>query len=360
MPPDDVATAVDTPSAPTTDAPAQTEYAALKAAAAAAFAEAGEGSDAPAAPTPAKDTPAAAKLGTEMGDTPAAPEDHAAADDPEDASLPKLDRLLKAREKARATLDKSRTEAEQLLASARRQAEEDGTRIRKEATDAAKREVQELLGRLKTKPLDAIKEIGWDREQLVNEVSREGTPEYQMMKRLEARAEAAEAKLKEFDDKWGAAEKRNQEAEVRAQHAAIAQTEQKFLATVSLDSAPALRKLYDDAEIIQKGHAAAKRLRDETGQSATLEEIRDHLEYHARKRLEKLSDHETGSTARGHETGPSKSATKQQANGTRTLNGKGQSERRATPKSFREARSPEEETALLREVAAAAMKGDAG
>ena len=324
-----------------TSAAPTSEYAALKAAVEAAQAEQpdlGRAEDPPKPPTPKSKDVASAEAKEAIP---------AETDATEDAELPRIAKLLKAREKARETELESRKQASSILEQAKAEAAKFLEEARKTAQAEFDKQRADYADKLRKNPYKFIEEHGLDRETLINEVAREGTPEYQLIKRAEERAAAAEKKLAEHDKRWEAWEKREQERELAGQTQKIREVEKQFLGLVTLDSAPNLRKLYEDSEIVEKGHRLARRLRDETGENASLEELRDYLEHEAKTRLAKLSAPAT----------PAKDATKKPANGTRTLSGTAQSERRAMPKDFKAAKTPEEEQALLMAAAEEAMKG---
>lgn len=271
----------------------------------------------------------------------------AAKEEPKPAepdAMSKVGAVLRAREQAQ----KIRDEA----AEARKQLEADRAAVAAERAEAAKlkeeaaRERDRILA-LKSKPLEAIKELGWDTKQLVNEVVREGTPEWQAQKRYEAQLQEQSEKLakaEEFIKQQQDLAKQNEE---RQASYARQQTETQFLSLVPETSA--LRALYDEAEIIAKGHAVANAYRNKTGEVASLEELRDYLEEQAALRLSKI---------RGEQPGKSESAAKPKANGPRTLSASSASERRTSPKPIKDM-TPSEEYEALKAAAADAMRTSA-
>lgn len=323
--------ASETPTPP----PAANEYEALKAAVKAA--EAGEES---AETTPATSAPSATtEGGTPAVDAPATPA--------EDDGLPRIAKLLKAREKARETEVAAKSQADSIVAGAKAEAE----KYIKEARAAFEKEMADQRAAyarsLRENPFKFITDHGMDRETLINDVAKEGSPEWQMIKRQEALIEDLKKEVKEGRSWREEFEKTQESSRQQARTNAIRETEKRFAALVSLDTAPNLAKLYSSDEIIAKGHTLARRLREETGEEATLEELRDYLEHEAKERMAKIQ---------GAPSSPQTSATKQKA-GTRTLTGGAQSERRAVPKSFSAAKTQEEQDALLMQAAEDAMKG---
>lgn len=285
-----------------------------------------------------------------------AEEPPAEAAPPADEDLPALEKILKTREKAREEQVRGKQEAEkareQILAEARAEQQrliDEGKR----AVDEYKR--SELL-KLKSKPLEAIGEIGWNREQLVEEIATAGTPQYQMLKRLEARAEAAEKKLSDFDSRWADAQKRNDEAQKSYAQQVRQQVERDFLGITTEALAPHLRMLHDDADILRLAHATADRLRAEAGHEATKEEIRDYLEHQAKARVAKIRGIQPQpSGTKSAPAAASKGTEKKPAAAPRMISAASQSERRATPKQASQFNSSREEYENLKAVAEAAM-----
>jgi hypothetical protein len=274
-----------------------------------------------------------------------------------DENVPALEKILRAREKAREERVKGQQEASNFLENAKKQAQEEADRIIREARERADAETRSKLERLRTKPLEAIGDIGWSREQLVEEVATAGTPQYQMMKRLEARAEAAEKKLTEFDSRWADAQKRNEESQRVYAQQVRQQVERDFLALTTDALAPHLRMLHDDADIVRLAHATADRLRAEAGHEATKEEIRDYLEHQAKARVAKIRGESP--QPNGTKSAPataSKGTEKKPAAAPRMISAASQSERRATPKTAPQFSSSREEYEKLKEIAEAAMK----
>lgn len=243
-------------------------------------------------------------------------------------------------------------------------------RIRAEAAadrEAAKREREEaaadraLLAKLKKNPVEAMKELGWTGEQFIEEVTREGTPEWKAMKRLEAENEALRAKTEKFEQFLDAQQKKELAAAERtqaaAQQAELKDTEQKFLSMVPEGSA--MRLLYDDDEIILQGHKLAYDLRQKSGGQllASYEDLRDYLEKKATQKLAKVLESRSGQpsekSAPAQSSGSTKAAPQKPGTGSRTLSTSSASERRASPKPIREMSPAEEREALIAAAKAA-------
>lgn len=262
--------------------------------------------------------------------------------------LPKLAATLRAREQAQKLREEGKAERDAMLADAMRQREE-VARMRYEA-EAIRKEAEAeraRLMRLRTAPLDAIKELGWDTEQLVTEVAREGTPEWQMIKRLRGEKEKQDQELAEV--RAFMAEQRQMQNQAVAYHQQQyrAQVEREFLSKVSEDSA--LRALYEESEIVARGDRVYAEYKAKTGQEASLDEIREYLEDQAQSRLAKLRGQ-----ARGASGKPAAQA--KAGNGQRTLSASASSERRAAPKPFSELKTPAEQRKALEEAASEAAR----
>lgn len=287
-------------------------------------------------------------------EAPAKDEPKAAAE--ADAPKSKVAAVLRAREEAKAARDEAAQVREEAAAA---KAEIAAMRAEAEKDRAEAKAERDRIQKLKTSPLAAIKELGWDHKQLVDEVVREGTPEWQAQKRYEQQFEAMRAELDEHkafrEEQKANAAKMGEEQAKYARH----QTEQRFLGMVPPDSpirsmfaeAARVLRMPVDRLIIQEAHRVADEYREKSkGQVASLEEVRDYLEH--------LAQEVTGSHQRqGADeaaTGASKVASQPKASGPRALSGSAASERRASPKP-RHQWTPQEEREALKAAAEAAM-----
>lgn len=241
---------------------------------------------------------------------------------------------------------KARKEADDYLAEARKRADEEYT---------------SRLRALKERPLDAIKELGWDTQRLVDEVTQEGSPEWRRMKALEERDAKRDKELEEIRG-W----KEKQDARVKeyeAQESARRKvaTENEFIAgAASAEKCPTLHKLYGvlhgksaTRQIIADAYKVVEELYDpKNPRRIDDSELAEYLEEQAVQKLAELRHQEGAPEAEG---GKEKPATpKRAANGTRTLGATATSERRAAPKPVYDM-SPDEERAALAELADAAI-----
>lgn len=267
-----------------------------------------------------------------------------------DDGMSKVARVLKEREAAQLARDEA-TAARDEAAAARAEV----TAMRAEAQkdrDAAAAELARVQ-KLRTAPLTAIKELGWDTKQLVDEVTREGSPEWQAQKRYEAALEQQGtelAKLKEWQASQLALAETNQQREyLQGRQAA----ERSFLASVPAESA--LRALYDEREIVNKAHTLADEYREKSkGLVASPDELREYLEQQAGVRLATIRGQQPGVGAA--QQAAKVGATQPKANGPRALSAASASERRTSPKPRHEW-TPVEERDAMKAAAEAAMRG---
>ena len=286
---------------------------------------------------------------TPEGDKPAEAEKDApppAADD----AMGKVARVLKEREAAQAARDEAgaaKAEAQAAraeIAALRAEAEKDRAAA---AADLAR------VQKLRANPMAAIKELGWDTRQLVDEVTREGTPEWQAQKRYEAALEQQGAELKELKE-WRASQlAASENTQKQAMLQGRQQAERSFLAIVPAESA--LRALYSDAEIVSKAHTLADEYHEKSkGLVASPDDLRDYLEEQAGQRLATIRGQRPGVGAA--QQAAKVSATQPKANGPRALSASSASERRTSPKPRHEW-TPGEERDAMKAAAEAAMRG---
>lgn len=267
----------------------------------------------------------------------------------------KIGAILRAREKANDIREAGKSEAETIIATAREKAQAVADQIVAEARSRAEKEMTEWRTKLRTSPLQAIKDGGIDTRTLVDEVTREGTPEWQAQKRTEAALEkiaTENAELKAWRDSMTAKET---EWEKQRISQGRQQTERHFLTIFPEDSAA--RTLWDESDIIAKAHAAADLYREKSnGQVASLEDLRDYLEEQAAKKLAGIRTPAESGTSAAQQAAKKVSANQPKANGPRALSAASASERRTSPKPFHEMSETEQRAAQI-EAATAAMRG---
>ena len=224
----------------------------------------------------------------------------------------------------------AKRERDHELAQARKEAQRQGEEAAQRREWAAKQAEDRYraefakLEKLRTDPLTAIKELGWEPNDLVDSVVKSGTPEWKRMmaeraerEEMRLRVERSEARLQQYEESM---RQRDMQSQVSAKQAA----EQRFMTeSVSADFYQA-----------SGGKQVAKP-----------EEIAEYLEY-------ELRDSSSGIATR---PAAPKRPPMQRPNGSRTLSAASASERRASPKPFDDL-NPREERAALIEAAEAAMR----
>lgn len=266
--------------------------------------------------------------------------------------IPKLRSVLRAREEAQRLRESAQGERETILkelAGQRAQAQQEMAAIQqmKAETEAERQK----LARLRANPMEAIKELGWDPKDLVQNVIREGTPEWQALTRQQGIIEKLEARLNAYETGQSPQQKAQRDAyERHQQQQARTNVVQQFLGLVPQESA--LRTLYDEAEIVARADRVADSAR-EKGYVATFAEIRDYLESDAEERLSKRAAHVPGQTSG---TNGQAAAKTKAGSGQRTLSSSASSERRAAPKPFSELKTEKERHQALVEAAKEATR----
>lgn len=296
-------------------------------------------------------TPPAPLATTPTAAPPVAPPPPPAPPAGEPTDEPEIAKILRQRaeqQRAReAELNSGKTAAERLVEDARARAQAEAERIIAEARAKADAEIAALRER----PLDAIKRIGWDPAKLVDEVAREGSPEWRAQKALEA-ADAARAKeLEELRATVGTLTKAQQAFVEQQQQAARSRAEEIFFDHASEEKAPNLHLLHGSRDAVL---ALAHKTASELGMTdvASIPKIAQYLEYEAAKKVAAIRGQ--GAPEGQRQAGASSATPAGRANGSRTLSTSLASERRAAPRPLEEL-SPQEQRKALIEEATAAM-----
>ncbi len=283
---------------------------------------------------------AAAELEAESGQpaakTPAATEGAQA-----DPAEPKIAALLRAREKA----FQERQGAEDYAAQRRARAEQEADKLLADARRKAAEDYEAELNARRTKfretPAQALRDLGFSTDELVDATVREGTPEWKAMRALERELAETRAKAGQAETVKADFDAFKRQFETNQQLAAKAEVEQRFLSQhAAPEKTPYLHKRYEPSEIVEKAHALANQW-NAAGVAFAHSDIAEYLEHQARVRI-------TGtSTPPQQVSGVSGNATKVKANGSRTLSAANGSERRASPKPVDEMSPDEERDALI-------------
>jgi len=213
---------------------------------------------------------------------------------------------------------------------------------------------------IKTDPVRAFRENGWDPESVILDLARDGTPEGQAMR---AQREL-QAQLKEMQD-WKAAQEAQRveaqrQAEARAWDQRRAQIEQEFVTTaLNEDKHPHLTAFYKghEASLVAEGDSVADQYRALTGKEATSTEIAEYLEDRAAKWYKTMSSRSQAPSAAGQQNRPVVTQgrpTQGSATG-RTLSADDSSERRSLGASFKDL-DGDERLAAARDAVGAALR----
>ncbi len=265
----------------------------------------------------------------------------------------KIAALLRAREKAQDLREQGASEGEKLIASAREKAQAVADQIISEARQRAAEEASAWKAKFRSAPLQAIKDQGIDTRTLVDEVQREGSPEWQAQKRMEAAQSKLDTELADIKAWRDSMTAKETEWEKQRVNQGRQQTEKHFLTLLPEDSAA--RTLWEDGDIIAKAHKAADDYREKSGgQVASLEDLRDYLEEQAAKKLAGIRGQQPGTSA-AQQAAKKVSANQPKANGPRALSAASASERRTSPKPHHEMTEAEQREAQV-EAATAAMR----
>lgn len=266
-----------------------------------------------------------------------------------EADEPKIAAVLRAREKAFAERQGAQDYAAQLRQQAEKEAGEIRALARKQAADDYEADLRARRQKFQESPTEAIRQLGFKTDDMVDAVTREGTPEWKAMRQLQQELAEAKTKAGTVDAVKADFDAFKEQLQARETIAARTAVEQQFLSVhASPEKAPYLHKRYDAEEIVQKAHAKANEWAA-AGIPFAHSDVAEYLEHQARQRLagvpfpsQKVSEGGSGQKVRP-------------ATGSRTLSAAGGSERRAAPKPIEEM-SPDEERAALIEAAAEARR----
>ncbi len=196
-------------------------------------------------------------------------EDAAPADD--DATTAKVSKILRERERANEERQTIKAEREE---SARLKAEAAADRA-----EAAKD--REMLRALKTDPVRAIREAGWDPEELVMSLARETTNEGALARQLRKQQEmidAQQAKIKAWDEQI---ETQTKTQAQQAEKARTEATEKAFLdVALNAEKFPALARLKGRRErvLLEEAHEVAREYHRRTGEWASHDDLAEYLQ----------------------------------------------------------------------------------
>lgn len=192
--------------------------------------------------------------------------------------------ILKKREEVQREREEARRERDLILQEAR-QAREEAARQKAEF----ERQVQ-FLQRLRSDPVKAVREAGWDPEEFVNSLANAADPATKEKEKFQT----LEEQIKEFHEWRESLLVEHEKLKERHQQYQYEQfrtkVESEFLAEAQNEEAyPAVSIYYhgNDRLLVQEGDAIADEYRALTGKEATLEDILEVLDERAKEKLER-------------------------------------------------------------------------
>jgi hypothetical protein len=281
---------------------------------------------------------------TAAGTPPPAKEAGEAAADPDE---PAIAAVIRAREKAFAERQQGHNDAAEMRAQAQQEAEQIRAAARKQAAADYEADLQARRSKFKESPISAIRELGWQTDEMVDAVAREGTAEWKAMRAIQQELAETRAQAGSVDKVKADFAAFKQQIEQERSNGARRAVEQAFMEQhAAPDKTPYLHKRYDPEEIIAKAHKLAS---DWSAANIPFahSDVAAYLEHQARARI--------AGTPAQQVSAVSGTATKVKANGSRTLSPSNGSERRASPKPIDEM-NPDEERAALIEAAREARR----
>lgn len=264
----------------------------------------------------------------------------------------------------REEMHRKRLDADAYSMQLRQRAEAEHQRIIDEARAEAERLKREAASNFREEfardPTGTLRTLADDPKDIVDEVVRQGTPEWRALNA--ARKDAAEAR-KLAEEGRGAKEelaKFREEQKAQKLLEMRAAVQEQFLSQhASPEKAPYLHARYDANEVFERCDALCREWQADglkLGTDFDRDTLVAYLEKQSRERYTKLPSSQgvaTGNAAQ--EAGPaaSQGSAKKSANGTRTLSVAQGSERRTSPRPLSEMKPEEARAALIEEVKAA-------
>jgi hypothetical protein len=190
-------------------------------------------------------------------------------------------RILRERERAHSVtsqLQKELAEAKQLREQA--------------ATELAEAKKQrEWLSNLRNKPIDAIREAGWEGDDLVVNLAKEGTAEGALQRQIRELSDWR----REVDTQrkaWAEEQRQHEERQAaQSRQTQLEKVEQEFIATsMNEEMYPFLAKAYKGREkaLLREVHEIARQYHDKSGQWASHQEIAEYVNAEWESRLGEL------------------------------------------------------------------------
>lgn len=260
-----------------------------------------------------------------------------------------LKAVLAKREKLIAERESKKEEARIIQQEAIRMKRDAEAYIQREM--AAIQRERQSLAKLRTDPVAAVREAGWDPEEFILSLANAATPEARQKQVYDAHQQQIEQLRQEqiaFRNEQLALQRAQQE---RAHQEFRGSIEKRFLdVALNEEKSPYLSALYpgDTAYLLKQGDMAADKYRELTGLEATPEDIAEYLEEEAQKRYNARQE---GGTKRATGNGKSSATSAKEAI---TLSSRDSSDRRTLSRDLKNL-SDEERRALAVEEANAAI-----
>lgn len=187
-------------------------------------------------------------------------------------------------------------------------------------------ERQQWLRDIASDPIKLVTEAGHTPEDIIRNIQLSGDPQWQMTQAMQRQVAELNAKLEkerqEREQFMTQEQQRQQQYQEQQAQRAHQQAVNVLLNEIaSPEKAPALHRLYDADEIVERVQKIIVEYKNRTGEVASLDEAAEYAEQLARKRLDGSGIQVTGQPAKAKGTA------------TRTLSAAAASERRATPRS---------------------------
>jgi hypothetical protein len=201
-------------------------------------------------------------------------------------------------------------------------------------------ERRQWLSDISSNPIKLVTDAGHTPEDIMRNIQLSDDPQWQVTQKMQRQVADLNAKLEQEQRaraQYMQTEQQRQQ-EAQAQYHARAHNEAvNTLLTnfASPDKAPALHRLYDPEEIVERVQRLAVDYQKRTGEVAPLDELAEYAEQQAMKRL-----HGPGMEAAG-------APVKAKGNGPRTLSAAAASERRATPRSVKDMTAEEHDAHIV-------------
>lgn len=267
---------------------------------------------------------------------------------PKGAPLSELAKVLHKREQKRESEEQynaKMAEADAVLSRAKGMY----AQLQEELQEArqAKQTALQQLEAIKRKPMSAMKELGWNPEEFVDNALQEKDPNYQRFVQLQGALSERDQRIDKLTSLVEQlVHKAKQYDEQTAQHQQQAEV-QEFFASIPKDS-PVWEDYDDEDDILYFARKVRTQYKERTGKVASPKELGEYLHFRA---LQKRS---ASAEPAGHKP---KQAGQTKAKVSRALGSSDASERRSNGKSINDM-SRDEERDYLIAVAEAALHGD--